>query len=303
MKAAVCYEFGKPLCLEEVDIDPPQKGEVKIRMVATAICHSDVHLIRGELWDADLPVVPGHEAAGIVEEVGEGVTLTKPGDPVVVSLLRSCGRCLSCTEGASYLCEGTFAFDTQGRLRNKLGEPLHHGFKTAAFAEYAVVDQSQIVPVPAEMPLDRAALLACGVITGVGAVINTAQVRPGSNVVVIGTGGVGLNAVQGAVLVGAQQIIAMDILETKLTAARAFGATQTINAGQEDVRQIVRELTGGRGADYVFVTVGSTAAVAQGLTLIRLGGTLVIVGLGINQAQQRCALVGESVSTGASQIG
>ncbi len=279
MKAAVCYEFGKPLRVEEVDIDPPQKGEVKIRMFATAICHSDVHLIRGELWDADLPVVPGHEAAGIVEEVGEGVTLTKPGDPVVVSLLRSCGRCLSCAEGASYLCEGTFAFDTQGRLRNKLGEPLHHGFKTAAFAEYAVVDQSQIVPVPAEMPLDRAALLACGVITGVGAVINTAQVRPGSNVVVIGTGGVGLNAVQGAVLVGAQQIIAMDILETKLTAARAFGATHTINAGQEDVRQIVRELTGGRGADYVFVTVGSTAAVAQGLTLIRLGGTLVIVGL------------------------
>jgi S-(hydroxymethyl)glutathione dehydrogenase / alcohol dehydrogenase len=279
MKAAVCYEYGKPLRVEEVDIDPPQMGEVKVRMFATAICHSDVHLIRGELWEVDLPIVPGHEAAGVVEEVGEGVTLVKPGDAVVVSLLGSCGRCLSCVEGFSYLCEGTFALKSQSRLRNKRGEALYHGFKTAAFAEYAIVDQSQLAPVPEDILLDRAALLACGVITGLGAVVNTAQVRPGSNVVVIGTGGVGLNAVQGAVLVGAQQIIAIDILETKLLAARTFGATHTINAGQEDVRQLVRNLTGGRGADYVFVTVGSTAAVVQGLTLIRSGGTLVIVGL------------------------
>jgi len=279
MKAAVCYAFGEPLRVEEVDIDAPQKGEVRIRLVASAICHSDVHFMRGELWDADLPVVLGHEAAGVVEEVGEGVTQTSPGDTVVVSLLRSCGRCVSCARGSSYLCEGTFALGKQSRLHNKRGDPLYHGLKTAAFAEYAIVDQSQVVCVPEDMPLDRAALLACGVITGVGAVVNTAQVKVGSNVVVIGTGGVGLNAVQGAVLAGAQQIIAMDILETKLTAARAFGATQTINAGQEDGRQMIWDLTGGHGADYVFVTVGNTAAVAQGLSLIRSGGTLVIVGL------------------------
>jgi Zn-dependent alcohol dehydrogenase len=278
MKAAVCYEFGTPLSVEEVEIDPPRTGEVKVRMVAVAICHSDIHYIRGD-WKAEVPIVVGHEAAGIVDAVGEGVTHVAPGDPVVVSLLRSCGRCFYCATGASYLCNGTFALDTESRLRNQQGVPLRHGLGTAAFAEYAVVDQSQVVPVPVDLPLECAALLACCVITGVGAVVNTAQVAPGSSVVIIGAGGVGLNAIQGALLAGATPIIALDMLEAKLQAARAFGATHTLNAGQPDMRRAIKEIIGGRGADYVFVTVGSAEAAAQGLRLIRAGGTLVIVGI------------------------
>ncbi len=278
MKAAVCYEPGQPLIIEDIDIDPPQQGEVKVRLSATAICHSDVHYIQGD-WRGDFPMVVGHEAAGIVEEVGENVTLTRPGDHVVVSLLRSCGRCYYCTTGMPQHCEGTFALLTEQRLHNKRGEPIYQGVRVGAFAEQVIVDQSQVVELPPEFPLDRAALLACGVITGVGAVVNTAQVKAGSSVVVIGVGGVGLNTLQGAALVGATKIIAIDLVEMKLTAAKAFGATHTINAASHDVRQAVRDLTGGRGADYVFVTVGSTAAMEQGLRLVRRAGTLVIVGM------------------------
>jgi Zn-dependent alcohol dehydrogenase len=279
MKAAVCYEFGKPLVIEEIELDPPQKGEVKVRMVATAICHSDIHALKGD-WGGTLPVVVGHEAAGIVEEVGENVTLARPGDHVVVSLLRSCGRCFYCTTGWPHLCEAEFALTTQSRLRNKQGQAIRQGIKTAAFAEYAIVDQSQVIQVPAEMPLDRASLLACGVITGLGAVVNTAKVEPKSSVVVIGLGGVGLSAIQGAVLAGAYPIIALDLVESKLTAARLFGATHAILATQQEAAEmIVKELTERRGADYVFVTVGSTAALGQAFGLIRRQGTIVIVGI------------------------
>jgi Zn-dependent alcohol dehydrogenase len=278
MKAAVCYAFGQPLVVEEVDLEPPRAGEVNVRIAACGICHSDVHMIRGE-WGGDLPLVAGHEGAGIVEAVGAGVTSVTPGDHVVVSLLRSCGRCAYCLTGAPYMCAGSFASDTEGRLRNQRGERLRHGFGTATFAEYAIVDQSQVVPVPSDLPLDCAALLACGVITGLGAVVNTAQIPVGSSVVVIGTGGVGLNAIQGAVLSGAATIIAVDRLDSKLQAARAFGATHTVNADERDAADAVRELTSKRGAEYVFVTVGSTAAVAQGLRMIGKLGTLVIVGI------------------------
>ena len=279
MKAAVCYEFGKPLTIEELEIDPPKKGEVKVRLAATAICHSDIYALRGE-GSGNVPIVVGHEAAGVVEELGENVNLTKPGDRVVVCLLRSCGRCFYCTLGFPHLCEGDFALNKESRLRNKRGEVVHQGMRTAAFAEYCIVDQSQVVRVPENMPLDRAALLACGVITGLGAVVNTAQVEPGSSVVVIGTGGVGLNAVQGAALAGAHPIIAMDLLDNKLRAARDFGATHLINAAeQKDPEQEVKELTSGRGADYVFVTVGSAAAVAKALGLTCRRGNVIIVGL------------------------
>ncbi|MBN2032199.1 MAG: Zn-dependent alcohol dehydrogenase [Deltaproteobacteria bacterium] len=279
MKAAVCYEFGKQLKIEDLEIDPPKKGEVKVRLAATAICHSDIHALRGE-GSSNVPVVFGHEAAGIVEEVEESVTLTKPGDRVAVSLLRSCGRCFYCTLGFPHLCEGSFALNKESRLRNKRGEVVHQGLRTGAFAEYCVVDQSQVVPVPENLPFDRAALLTCGVITGLGAVVNTAQVKPGSSVVVIGTGGVGLNAVQGAVLAGAHPIIAIDLLDKKLNAARSFGATQTVNAAAEkDVEQAVKGFTSGRGADYVFVTVGSAAAVSQALGLTRRRGSVILVGL------------------------
>jgi S-(hydroxymethyl)glutathione dehydrogenase / alcohol dehydrogenase len=278
MKAAVCYEFGKPLVVEEIEIAPPQAGEVRVRMVATAICHSDIHLIRGE-WGGEPPIVAGHEGAGIVEAIGPGVQLVQPGDHVVVSLLRSCGRCRFCSTGTPHLCEGRFALAHESRLRNKAGQTIKHGIDTAAFAEYVIVDQSQLVGVPPDMPLDQACLLACGVITGIGAVVNRARVHPGSSVVVIGAGGVGLNALQGARLAGAHPIIAIDLVEQKLQTARDFGATHTIHGANESALERVAELTGGRMADYVFVTVGSTRAAEQAYDLAGTRGTVVYVGI------------------------
>ncbi len=279
MKAAVCYKFDAPLIIEEVEIDPPQYGEVKIRLAATAICHSDIHHLKGD-WGGTVPFIAGHEAAGVVETIGSGVSLTKAGDHVVVSLLRSCGRCFYCMKGTPHLCEADYALDRESRLRTKQGEAIRRGVKTAAFAEYVIVDQSQVVQIPETMPLDRACLLACGVITGLGAVVNTAKIEAGSSVLVIGTGGVGLNAVQGAVLAGAFPVIALDLLDNKLEAARIFGATHTINARQQkNPEALVKELTAGRGVDYIFVTVGSSSAARQGFKMLRRGGTLVMVGM------------------------
>ncbi len=278
MKAAVCYEFGKPLVIEDLVLDPPQAGEVQVKVAACAICHSDIHYMEGA-WGGTLPAVYGHEAAGLVEAVGPGVTQVQVGDPVVVSLLRSCGHCFYCAQGETHLCEGSFALDKSSRLHSKDGRPILQGLRTGAFAEAVVVDQSQVVQVPEAMPLDSASLLACGVITGLGAVTNTAQVRAGSHVVVIGAGGVGLNSIQGAALAGARTVIALDMLDSKLSAARQFGATHTINAKDEDAAGAILALTQGRGADYVFVTVGSAKAVEQGITFLRRAGTLVLVGM------------------------
>jgi Zn-dependent alcohol dehydrogenase len=278
IKAAICYKLGEPLQVEEIRIDPPQEGEVMVEVAACAICHSDIYCIRGQ-WSGNAPLVAGHEAAGIVAEVGPGVAHVRPGDRVVVSLLRSCGRCFYCTLGQSYNCEGEYPLDRASRLRNKEGLPLRHGLYTAGFAQAAVVHHSQVVKVPEELPLELACLMACGVITGLGAVANTAQVESGANVVIIGTGGVGLNSVQGAALAGAARIIAVDRAESKLDAARVFGATHTVDARRQDVVAEVRSLTAGRGADYAFVTVGSSAAITQASRMVRKGGTAVIVGM------------------------
>ncbi len=279
MKAAVCYEFGQPLVVEEVEIESPRLGEVKVRMEATAVCHSDIHYIEGERA-AQPPLVVGHEGAGVVWEVGPDVSLVQVGDRVALSLLRQCGRCYFCSIGMPYHCEGHFALAMESRLRNRAGVALRDGeLGASAFAEEAIVDQSQLVVVPDDVPLDRACLLACGVITGAGAVINTAGVRPGNSVVIIGAGGVGLNAIQGAALAGAYPIIALDTLPAKLEAAREFGATHTIQVGNSDAVDAVRGVTNGRGADYAFVTVGTAGAVGGAFDLIRVAGTLVLVGL------------------------
>ena len=278
MKAALCYEFGQPLVIEEINIDPPQAGEIKVKLAACAICHSDIHAIEGA-WGGALPALFGHEAAGVVAEVGPQVSLVKPGDNVVVTLIRSCGRCYFCAQGQPQVCEGTFALNRESRLHTRDGQPIRQGIRTGAFAEYVIVDQSQVVQIPTEMPLASASLLACGVITGLGAVVNTAQVPSGSSVVVIGTGGVGLNSIQGAFLSGAQPIIAIDLVNSKLAAAKTLGATHVVNPTEENPLEAVRSLTHGRGADYVFITVGSTRAMEQGLTLVRPAGTLVIVGM------------------------
>jgi S-(hydroxymethyl)glutathione dehydrogenase/alcohol dehydrogenase len=279
MKAAVCREFGKPLTIEEVDLAPPRAGEVRVRLAACAICHSDIIFADGG-WGGALPAVYGHEAAGVVAEVGPGVTHLKPGDHAVVTLIRSCGHCPSCSAGRQVLCETVFPLDEGSPLTVRAsGETLVHGLRTAAFAEEVVVEASQAVAIPDDVPLDCAALLACGVLTGAGAVLNTAGVRPGESVAVIGTGGVGLNSVQGAVIAGAYPIVALDLSPEKRKAALSFGATHAFDASDKHLPEMLRALNGGRLMDWVFVTVGAKPAIDQARSLTGRGGGVVIVGM------------------------
>ena len=278
MKAAVVYEFGKPLVIEDIVIDPPKKGEVKVRLATTAVCHSDIHFLRGELMGAG-PAVAGHESSGYIEEVGEGVTSVKPGDPVVMTLIASCGHCLYCSTGLPHICETEMPLSKESRLHTKQGKKVGNMARVGSFAEYAVVDQSQVVKIPREMPMDQAALLGCAVITGFGSVVNRARVKPLGSVVVIGSGGVGLNSIQGAAFSGAYPIIAVDVLDNKLKAALSFGATHTVNAKQGDPIEAVKKLTSGRGVDYAFVTVGNCSAITQGFSMLGRRGMAVIVGL------------------------
>jgi S-(hydroxymethyl)glutathione dehydrogenase / alcohol dehydrogenase len=280
MKAAICYEYGKPLVIEDVEIDPPQTGEVKVHLAATAVCHSDIHCVRGDLGGfPPLPFVPGHESSGYVDAIGANVTLFKPGDRVVVCNVATCGKCYYCVNGWPTMCEAKWPLERGTRLRNKRGQRLNTNKKMANFAEYVIVDESQLVKLPPEMPIELGSLLACGVVTGFGAVVNRAKVKPLSSVVVIGTGGVGLNSIQGAVVSGASRIIGVDISDYKLKAAKEFGATHTVNSKNEDAVKAVWQITGGKGADYVFVTVGSPAAMRQGFAMAGKRGMTVIVGL------------------------
>jgi S-(hydroxymethyl)glutathione dehydrogenase/alcohol dehydrogenase len=278
IRAAVCRTFGAPLRIEEVELADPGPGEVRVKIAACAICHSDIFYLDGA-WGGDLPAVYGHEAAGVIESVGPGVTHLKTGDPVVATLIRSCGACPACSEGAPVFCEEVFPLDRRSPLTDPGGALIVHGMRTGAFADHVVVDSSQVAIVPKTMPLDSAALIACGVLTGIGAVINTAAVKPGSSVVVIGCGGVGLNSVQGARIAGAAPIIAVDVADAKLEAARAFGATHAINAKTENVAARVAELTHQRKADYVFVTVGVAGATEQAVSLMKRNGATVLVGM------------------------
>jgi Zn-dependent alcohol dehydrogenase len=277
-RAAVCRTFGAPLAIEEVELADPGPGEIRVRIAACAICHSDIFFIDGD-WGGELPAVYGHEAAGVIEAIGPGVRRLKVGDPVVATLIRSCGGCPSCAGGAPVFCEEVFALDRKSPLTDSSGKAIVHGLRIGAFAEHVVVDASQVAVVPRDMPLDVAALIACGVITGMGAVVNTAAVPVGAGVVVIGCGGVGLNSVQGARIAGAAPIIAVDVADAKLEAARAFGATHVINARTDDVVARVAEFTGGRKADFVFVTVGIAGATEQAISLMKRNGATVLVGM------------------------
>ena len=274
----MCDVFGEPLAIEEVELAPPGTGEVRARLSHCAVCHSDIAYATGA-WGGALPAVYGHEAAGIVAEVGERAGDLAPGDHVVVTLVRSCGSCHLCVRGQPALCEARFALDERSPLRRADGSEILQGLRVAGFAEEVVVHHSQAVRIRPEMPLDRACLLACGVVTGYGAVVNTAQLAAGDSVVVIGAGGVGANCIQGAVLAGAGAIIAIDLAPAKLATAAAFGATHLIDPAADDPRGAVRRLTDGRGADCVVVAAGSTAAVGSALRLVRRGGTVVIVGM------------------------
>ncbi len=278
MKAAVCYEFGKPLVIEDVNLDPPAKGQVKVKFAATAICHSDIHALRGEL-PFQPPMVAGHESAGYVDSVGQNVESVKAGDTVLVSLISSCGYCKNCMSGKPHICETIMPLDTNTPISNKKGQRLANFLQMGSFAEYGIVDQSQVVKIPKDMPMDRAALLSCGVITGFGAVVNRAQVKSMSSVVVIGAGGVGLNAIQGAAFSGAYPVIAVDVLDSKLKAAMDFGATHTVNSKKGNAIDEVMKLTSGRGADNIFITVGRSDAIAQGLQMSARRGATYIIGL------------------------
>ncbi|MCB1394752.1 MAG: Zn-dependent alcohol dehydrogenase [Rhodobacter sp.] len=277
MKAAVCREFGKPLTIEEVVLRDPGPGEIRVRVGAVAICHSDIGYLDGA-WHSVLPAVYGHEAAGTVLATGEGVRGITTGDRVVVTMIRACGQCRSCMTGKPFLCSARYNRGN-GVLSLPDGTVVEHGLDTGAFAEEVVVHASQVAKVPGDLPMELGALLACGVITGTGAAINTAGVEAGSNCVVIGAGGVGLNTIQGARLSGAARVIAIDIADEKLDAARDFGATDVLRADMKGLRKAVMGLTDGNGADYVFVTVGAIAAYQGAPALAAKGGTVVMVGM------------------------
>lgn len=284
MKAAISYEFNRPLVIEEVDLDPVGKGEVKIRMAACAICHSDIHAMKGEHGNMQLPAIPGHEAAGYVEEVGEGVTYVKPGDTVIASIIpEGCGHCYYCRIGLSSQCTTNrlYLFG-KGKYTNKKGQRIaQYAGPVAGFAEYAVIPEVNLVKVPEDLPVDRACLIACGVISGFGAVLYRAKVTVNSSVAVIGCGGVGLNAIQGALHVGAYPVIAVDVRDSKLERARLFGATHTVNADKEsDPVKKVFELTYGRGTDNVIVSVAGIEILRQGFMMSARDGTTCVIGHG-----------------------
>jgi len=286
VKAAVCYEPGKPLVIEEVILEPPGKGEVMIRCAATSICHSDLHAMKGEHGPCPMPAVAGHETCGYVEEVGEGVNYVKPGDLVVYTLIpEPCDNCYYCNNGEFNQCVN-HPIVTRGpsRLRTKDGKRIYQWYGTmATFAEYATGLETNLVKIPQEMPVDRAALLSCGVIAGYGAVVNRAKVKPNKSVIVMGCGGVGLNAIQGALFVGAFPIIAIDVNEEKLALAKKLGATYTINARKEDAIQKAMDVNYGRKADYVIIGSAGIEILRQGFLMAAKNGMTVVVGHGYGE--------------------
>jgi S-(hydroxymethyl)glutathione dehydrogenase/alcohol dehydrogenase len=281
MKAAICYEVNKPLVVEDgVTVDSPGKGEVKVKVACTAVCHSDLHFFTGEI-PSPLPGLAGHETSGYVEEIGEGVTKCQPGDTVIIGTVTSgCGHCYYCTIGKPHYCTERVAF-SRPKHQNSKGQRLAlMAGPVGGFAEYTTVPQELVTRIPGDMPLDRACLIACGVTSGFGAVVNRAKVPAMSSVAVIGTGGVGLNSIQGAVFSGAYPVIAVDVLDSKLATAKAFGATHTVNLKTEkDPVKAVMDMTGGRGADYVFVTVGKVEAIRTGFSMCATMGMTVVLGL------------------------
>ena len=284
INAAILWEQGAPLSVEESELEAPRAGEVLVEVKTAGVCQSDLHPVRGD-WPARLPLALGHEGAGIVREVGEGVTRVRVGDHVVFCWAPPCGVCPQCCDGRPVLCDRL----ERTTYRNKLpaggtrlrarGQDVAHFNGTACFADFAVVAEEGAIPVPTDVSFEALATLGCAVVTGVGAVLNAARAEAGSRVVVIGAGGVGLNVVQGARLSGCEKIIAVDTRSTPLDLARAFGATHAVEASAETVVEQVRELTDGRGANYVFDTVGAPATIAQALQFARKGGTIVVTGL------------------------
>ena len=274
MRAAILYAPHSPIAVEEVEIDEPGVGEVLLDIVGAGVCHSDYHFVSGHMQPRRLPWVLGHEGAGTVRAVGEGVRDVAPGDKVILSLDAMCGSCRNCTKGRPALCE-THPRDPVSRMRRE-GRPLYHVRPT--YVEQTLVSADACVKAPDDTPLEKACLISCGVITGIGAVVNRAQVETGATMAVFGCGGVGLNVIQGGVLAAAGKIIAVDTVPYKLELAEQMGATHFVNSAREDPVKRIIEMTGG-GADYAFEVVGFPSIVRQAIDSVRLTGTAVIVGV------------------------
>ncbi|MDY7106078.1 MAG: Zn-dependent alcohol dehydrogenase [Actinomycetota bacterium] len=280
MRAAVLREAPGELGIEDVAVDRPGSREVLIRTVAAGLCHSDLHFIDAA-YPTKLPAVLGHESAGVVEAVGDEVTYVRPGDHVITCLAVYCGACEHCLTGRQAICQNKVATRRPREATPRLGSsdaPMHQFLDLSSFAEMMLVHEHAVVKIRDDMPLDRAALLGCGVTTGVGAVWNTAEVEPGTTVAVIGCGGIGLNCVQAARLAGATRVIAVDLLDEKLELATTFGATDLVNAGAVDPVVAVRELTGG-GVDHSFEAIGLKVATEQAWRMLGPGGTATVVGM------------------------
>jgi len=284
-KAAVLTGLNEPLVIRtDVEVEAPRNGEVKLRMSASGVCHSDLSMQNGTMMAA-CPIVLGHEGAGIVEEVGEGVTTVKPGDHVVISWVPQCGDCFFCTRDQGYLCENANAALASGGLLDGTtrmtseGKPLSQMAASGTFSEVTIVPEIGCVKVPDDLDMRVAALIGCGVLTGTGAALNTATIRKGDTVAVIGCGGVGLNVIQGARIAGAGEIIAIDMNETKLQMAKEFGATATINASQSEPVSQVMGMTSQRGADVAFEVIGLQKTIDQTITMTRRGGQAILVGV------------------------
>ncbi|HXK34762.1 MAG TPA: Zn-dependent alcohol dehydrogenase [Dehalococcoidia bacterium] len=279
MKAAVFRGANQPLTIEDVQLDKPGPREVLVKTVAVGVCHSDLHFVDG-LYPMAAPAVLGHEPAGIVEAVGEQVTYVKPGDHVIACLSVFCGTCDYCLTGRMSLCSNPDTKRGPGdRPRiSQDGTPVHQGLNLGAYAEQMLLHENSVVKIRDDMPLDKAALIGCGVTTGVGAVLNTAKVPAGSSVAVFGCGGVGLAAIQGAYIAGARMIIAVDAVENKLAMARQLGATHVVDASSKDAAMSVLEITGG-GVEYAFEAVGLKVTAEQAFRSLAPGGTATIIGM------------------------
>lgn len=279
MKAAVLRAYNTPVEIEEIQIADPGPREVRVRTAACGVCHSDLHVLEGSL-PAPPPLVLGHEPAGIVEAVGSEVTVVRPGDPVIACISVFCGTCAFCLSGRPYLCGGETTArgpDEPPRL-SKDGVPILQFAHLSGFAEQMLVHENAVVKIREDMPLEQAALIGCGVTTGVGAALNTAKIEPGTNAAVIGCGGVGLSALQGARIAGAARLVAIDTVPWKLELARKLGATDVVNAAETDPVLAVHELTGG-GVETSFECIGTVPTSQQAVAMLRKGGTAVMVGV------------------------
>lgn len=317
VRAAILEEMGreppyaqsKPLTLGDIELDGPGPGEVLVKIAAAGLCHSDLSVIDGNR-PRPTPMVLGHEASGIVEEVGPEVHDLNPGDHVVLVFVPSCGHCVPCASGRPALCEPAFAAGGKGTLLSgekrihRDGHDVNHMLGVSAFAEYATCSRRTLIKVDPDIPLDQAALFGCAVLTGVGAVFNTAKIEPGSTVAVVGLGGVGLSTVLGAVAAGAERVVAVDLADDKLAMASSLGATDTFKAG-EGAAQAIKDATGG-GLHYVFEMAGAVPALDLAYRITRRGGTTITAGLPNPNAMlslQALSLIGEERTLKGSYMG